>query len=273
MASPQTLLTPARGTRSTAMWLMPFAAAIEAMVLVAVMGSIGFEPPLVVFAVVLAAVAALGLARPGRRVFLAGGILLLAFVVMNLPFIADALVNPVSTSHARTDIITVVLGVAGAIAGFAAFLELRRDTSVVRALRAPAGEALAILAVAMLIGTSYVSLRGFDALQRSAGLGVVNAVLRAPGQAPAELDAIASTFTQKHLGLQTGPGVIYVVNTDAGAHTFDIELAGRHLSWPVPGKSTVAVVLDLTAAGSYTYWCALPGHRPAMEGTLDVAAG
>ena len=253
------------------MWLMPFAAAIEAMVLIAVMSSIGIEPPLVVFGLFLAAVAALGLARPRRRVFLAGGIVLLAFVAMNLPFIADALVNPVSTSHAWTDIIAMVVGVAGVLAGFAAFLELRRDAPVVRALRAPAGEALAILAVGVLIGTSYVSLRGFDTLQGSAGLGVVNGVLSAPGQAPVELDATASTFTQKSLGLQTGPGAIYVVNTDAGAHTFDIELAGRHLSWPVPGKSTVAVVLDLTTAGSYTYWCAIPGHRAAMEGTLEVA--
>ena len=264
-------LAAAGGTRSTAMWLMPFAAAIEVMVLVAVMGSIGFEPPLVVFAVVLAAVAALGLARPGRRVFLTGGILLLAFVAMNLPFIADALVNPVSTSHAWTDIIALVAGVAGAIAGFAAYLELRRDDPVVQALRAPIGEALVILALGMLIGTTYVSVRGFDALQGSAGLGVVNGVLSAPGQLPVELDATASAFTQTSLGLQTGPGTIYVVNTDAGAHTFDIELAGQHLSWPVPGKSTVAVVLNLTTAGTYTYWCAIPGHRPGMEGTLEVA--
>jgi hypothetical protein len=254
------------------MWLMPIAAAIEAMILVVVMGSIGIEPALVVFGVVLVAVAALGLARPGRRVFLVGGILLLVFVAMNLPFVADALADPVSTSHAWTDIIAVVVGVAGSIAGFAAFLELRRDVPVVRALRAPIGEALAIFALGFLIGTTYVSLRGFDALQGSPGLGVVNGVLSAPGQPPVELDATAATYTQKSLGLQTGPGTIYVVNPEAGAHTFDIELGGQHLSWPVPGKSTVAVVLDLTTAGSYTYWCAIPGHRPGMEGTLEVTA-
>ncbi len=252
------------------MWLMPFAAAIETLVLVAVVSSIGIEPALVVFGVILAVVAALGLARPGRRVFLAGGILLLAFVAMNLPFVTDALVDPVSTSHAWTDIIAIVVGVAGAIAGFAAFLELRRGEPIVRALRAPIGEALAILALGMLIGTSYVSLRGFDALQGSPGLGVVNGVLSAPGQAPVELDATAATFTQKSLRLVTGPGTIYVVNPGAGAHTFDIELGGQHLSWPVPGNSTVAVVLNLAAAGSYTYWCAIPGHRPGMEGTLAV---
>jgi len=30
-------------------------------------------------------------------------------------------------------------------------------------------------------------------------------------------------------------------------------------------------VLNLTTAGTYTYWCAIPGHRPGMEGTLEVA--
>jgi len=189
---------------------------------------------------------------------------------MNLPFAIDGLIHPIGTSHAWTDIIALVVGIAGAIAGFAAFVELRRGQPAVRALRAPLGEALAILVAGVLVGTSFVSVSGFSTLEGTPGLGVANGVLAAPAQAPVELDAIAATFSQKTLQLSTGPGTVYVVNADAGPHTFDIELNGRVLSYPVPARSTAAVVLDLPAAGRYTYWCAIPGHRSTMEGILEV---
>lgn len=253
------------------MWLMPAAAIVEALITILVMSSIGFIPPLAMFLAILVTIAALGFARPRPRVFLAGGIVLLAFVGLNLPFAIDGLVHPVGSDHAWTDIIAIVAGIAGGIAGFAAFRELRRGTPVVGALRSPIGEALTILVVGVLIGTSYVSVSGFSALAGTTGLGVANGVQKAPTQAPAELDAPGTTFTQKTLQLQTGPGTVYVVNTDSPPHTFDIDLNGSHLSYPVPARSTTAVVLNLAAAGTYTYWCAIPGHRSAMEGTLQVS--
>ena len=258
------------GARSTAMWLMPIAAVAEALITIVVMSSIGFIPPLMVFLVVLVAIAVLGFARPRPRVFVTGGIVLAVFIAMNLPFAIDGLIHPIGTSHAWTDIIAIVVGVTGAIAGFAAFAELRRDKPAIRAFRAPIGEAMAILVVGVLVGTSYVSVSGFRTLEGTPGLGVANGVITAPAQAPVELDAAGSVFTQKVLQLSTGPGTVYVVNADAGPHTFDIELNGRVLSYPVPARSTAAVVLDLAEAGRYTYWCAIPGHRSTMEGTLEV---
>ena len=258
------------GARSTAMWLMPIAAVAEALITIVVMSSIGFIPPLMVFLVVLVAIAVLGFARPRPRVFVTGGIVLAVFIAMNLPFAIDGLIHPIGTSHAWTDIIAIVVGVTGAIAGFAAFAELRRDKPAIRAFRAPIGEAMAILVVGVLVGTSYVSVSGFSTLEGTPGLGVTNGVVTAPAQAPVELDATGSTFSQRTLQLTTGPGTVYVVNADAGPHTFDIELNGRVLSYPVPARSTAAVVLDLAAAGRYSYWCAIPGHRSTMEGTLEV---
>jgi plastocyanin len=263
---------PAAGSdaRSTAMWLMPAAALIEAAITILVMSSIGFIPPLLIFLVILVAMAGLGFTRPQPRVFLTGGILLLVFVGLNLPFAIDGLIHPIGSSHAWTDIIAVVVGVAGAIAGFAAFLELRRGRPLARALRAPIGEALAILVVGALIGTTYVSISGFSALEASPGLGVANGVQKAPTQTPAVLDVPSTTFTQTALQLSTGAGAVYVVNTDKNPHTFDMDLNGRHLSYALPADSTTAVVLNLTTPGNYTYWCAIPGHRSSMEGTLKV---
>jgi hypothetical protein len=252
------------------MWLMPIAAVIEALVIINVLLTIGFVPPLIVFLVILGAIAVLGFARPAPRVFLIGGIVLAVFIAMNLPFAIDGLIHPIGSSHAWTDIIAIVVGVTGAIAGFAAFAELRRDKPAIRAFRAPIGEAMAILVVGVLVGTSYVSVSGFRTLEGTPGLGVANGVITAPAQAPVELDAIGSTYSQKTLQLHSGPGTVYVVNADAGPHTFDIELNGRVLSYPVPARSTAAVVLDLPAAGRFTYWCAIPGHRSTMEGTLAV---
>jgi len=262
----------ASGARSTAMWLMPIAAFIEALITILVMSSIGFIPPLMIFLVLLTGMGVLALARPRPRVFLIGAIFLLAFVGLNLPFAIEGLIHPIGSSHAWTDIIAIVVGIAGSISGFAGFMELRRDRPVVTPGRSPIGEALAILVVGALIGTTYVSVSGFGALEGSGSLGVANGVTKAPTQAPAELDATGSTFTQKTLQLSTGPATIYVVNTDAGPHTFDIDLGGRHLLYPLPGHSTTAVVLDLTSAGTYAYWCSIPGHRASMEGTLVVAA-
>jgi plastocyanin len=256
--------------RSTAMWLMPAATLVEALITILVMSSIGFIPPLVVFLVILVVIAGLAFARPRPRVFLTGGIVLLVFVGLNLPFAIDGLIHPIGSSHAWTDIIAVVVGVAGAIAGFAAFVELRRGQRFVRALQAPIGEALAILVVGALIGTTYVSASGYSALEASPGLGIANGVQKAPTQAPAVLDVPGTTFTQTALQLSAGAGTVYVVNTDKNPHTFDMDLNGRHLSYALPADSTTAVVLNLTTPGNYTYWCAIPGHRSAMEGTLKV---
>jgi plastocyanin len=249
---------------------MPIAAVVEALITILVMSSIGFIPPLVMFLVILVAIAALGLARPGPRVFLTGGIALLAFVGLNLPFAIDGLLNPIGTDHAWTDIIAIVAGIAGSIAGFAAFRELRRGAPVVGALRSPIGEALSILVVGVLVGTTYVSISGFSALKGTTGLGVANGVLKAPTQAPAILDVPGTTFSQTALQLTVGAGTVYVVNTDAHPHTFDMDLDGRHVSYPLPASSTTAVVLNLASPGKYAYWCAIPGHRSSMEGTLTV---
>jgi hypothetical protein len=166
------------------MWLLPIAAFVEALITILVMSSIGLIPPLVIFLVILVAVGALAITRPRPRVFVVGGIVLLTFVGLNVPFAVDGLIHPTGSSHAWTDIIAIVVGAAGAIAGLAAFVETRSGKPVVRAMRGPIGELLLILTIGALVGTTYVSVLGFRALDGTAGLGVDNGVVKAPTRCP-----------------------------------------------------------------------------------------
>ncbi len=263
--------TIAFGSRSAAMWLLPFCLLAEAAIIVYVMASIGFVPPLLVFVLVFVLVGVLAVIRPRAWVFMTGAVLSLALIAANFPFIIDGPIHPVATSHAWNDINALVIGLVGIVAGVAAFVELRRGRALTPVLSSPAGEALVILVAGVLVGTTYTSVMGFNEVQASPGAGVANGVQTTPTQAPLAINAAGSSFSQKALQLGTGSGTIYVVNKDAGPHTFDIDVSGRHLSYPLRGNSTTAVVLDLPTAGTYTYYCAISGHRSSgMEGSLTV---
>jgi hypothetical protein len=133
--------------RTTAQWLMPIAALVEALIAINVMLSIGFIPPLVAFTAILVVVAVLGFVRPGPRLFLVGGVVLLLFVGLNLPFAIEGLIDPTGSSHAWTDIIAIVVGITGGIAGIAAFVELRRPAWRSRHAPRSARGVLAVLVV------------------------------------------------------------------------------------------------------------------------------
>jgi plastocyanin len=258
--------------RSTAMWLVPAAAIVEVLITIEVQRNVGLIPPLLVFGVLLAALALVNVVRPRGWTYLAGGIILALFTASNAPIIIDGLLHPVATSHQWDELVALFTGIAGSVAGVAAFVETRRPARLRPAFSSPMGEALAIGLVGALVGASYIGLAAYREVQASPGAGVVNGVQSAPTQAPIQLAAQGSVYQQKALELRTGSGTVYVVNHDAAPHTFDMDLGGRHYSYPIPANSTVGVVLNFTAAGRYTYWCAIAGHRAnGMDGTLTVS--
>jgi len=62
--------------------------------------------------------------------------------------------------------------------------------------------------------------------------------------------------------------VVQVTSTDIG-HTFTIDELGVNEGFR--GGETVSVTIPTNQAGSYTYYCAVPGHRQGgMEGTLEI---
>ena len=257
--------------RSTAMWVVPVLAAIEVLLMLNVMRQAGLIPPLVVFSVLMALVVAGSIARPGTWTYLAAGVAFLALTAANGPILIDGPLHPVASDHQWEETVALVLGVSGIVAGFAAARESRRGRGLVAPFSTPLGEAAAILVAGVLVGSSLVSLTAYGEVQASPGAGTVNGVVSAPTQAPAQLTAQGSRFVDKVLVLHPGSGAVYVVNKDGSPHTFDIEVRGKHYSYPVPAGSTVGVVLDLDA-GRYTYYCAISGHRAnGMEGTLTVS--
>lgn len=91
------------------------------------------------------------------------------------------------------------------------------------------------------------------------------------GGAPVLLEGVDIAWNQETLTVPVG-GSIDLVNLGASAHNFAVEgynddapvdmpIGGEVVNWPVPA--------DL-AAGEYTYYCAIPGHRALMEGVLTI---
>lgn len=67
-----------------------------------------------------------------------------------------------------------------------------------------------------------------------------------------------------------GPVTIELTAEDAAEHTFVIEDLGDRQVVAADAGSTAVGTVDLEA-GTYTFYCDVPGHRDAgMEGTLEV---
>ena len=81
----------------------------------------------------------------------------------------------------------------------------------------------------------------------------------------------AMRFNPDLLRLPVGQKVTLLFeNNDFLAHSFDIDALDLHIDMPANGRSEQA--FTFTEAGTYTIYCAVPGHRESgMVGTLVVA--
>jgi uncharacterized cupredoxin-like copper-binding protein len=90
----------------------------------------------------------------------------------------------------------------------------------------------------------------------------------------ANLPALAAQntkFDQAQLRAKMGETVaLRLENRDNLSHSFDIDAFNLHV--PLPASQNGAAVFKPTQAGTYTFYCSLPGHREAgMVGTLIVS--
>lgn len=92
------------------------------------------------------------------------------------------------------------------------------------------------------------------------GLKEVTVAARYPAFTPSTISAAPGEAFQLKLSSADLP------------HTFTIAELGLNIS--VGAGQTVTREVTVDKAGTYTFYCSVPGHRPAgMEGTLVVGAG
>lgn len=77
-------------------------------------------------------------------------------------------------------------------------------------------------------------------------------------------------FEPEELTAAAGTVTVELTAGDAVEHTFVVEEAGDQQVVAADAGSTSAGTIELEA-GTYTFYCDVPGHRDAgMEGTLEV---
>lgn len=85
-----------------------------------------------------------------------------------------------------------------------------------------------------------------------------------------EVEAGDLYFEPEQLSAAAGEIEFTLVNVGDAEHDLVIEEANdTEVVFAAPGE-TVSGTIDLEA-GTYTYYCSVPGHRTTMEGTLEVS--
>jgi plastocyanin len=77
-------------------------------------------------------------------------------------------------------------------------------------------------------------------------------------------------FDPESIAAEAGTIEFELVNTGAVEHDLVIEEADDTEVVRAAAGETATGSIDLEA-GTYTYYCSIPGHRAAMEGTLEVS--
>ncbi len=75
------------------------------------------------------------------------------------------------------------------------------------------------------------------------------------------------SFSAADLSAPAGTITVRVANRDLFWHTFTIDALGVDLRVPVGGEQQLTFA---ARPGTYTYYCAIPGHAAVMHGTLTV---
>jgi plastocyanin len=197
-------------------------------------------PPLAGSAVVYLALGAAVLRWRSRGLLIGVTALLVIHLVTSIPFFTEALAHPETPATFLPDTfigIVALATIAGAIASLRRARSRRPITGV--------AVALAVLAV----GVSVVASGGVESEAQQPGDVAVETVR---AQFPAQLEVPA------------GGAVLWVDNQDALRHTFVIE--GTDVHAELPGSTAVRVETEL-AAGTYRYFCDVPGHE-RMAGEL-----
>ncbi|HEU4528957.1 MAG TPA: multicopper oxidase domain-containing protein [Actinomycetota bacterium] len=90
-------------------------------------------------------------------------------------------------------------------------------------------------------------------------------------EGPVSIEAAITGFTPAEIEVPEGEVEVEIANLDAFEHDFTID--ELDVQFAFGANETVKESFDATA-GTYTFYCSIPGHREAgMEGTLSVQPG
>jgi plastocyanin len=202
-------------------------------------------PPVAVICVVFAALAYSVYRWPRKRwLLIVATVLVVLAVAGNVPFVVEDLQHPESGWVFIPTLLSMVAGVVGIVAAIAA---------VVRATEAPARPLVfgaaglsAVLVAVSLVATLQVE----DDEQQDGDIVVVAEGVEYPETLAAQAGAIG----------------LFIENKDLVRHTFVIDAEDVKQEVPSSTNRRLEVTLE---AGTYEYYCDVPGHEEAMKGTLE----
>ncbi|MCC6385893.1 MAG: cupredoxin domain-containing protein [Dehalococcoidia bacterium] len=201
-----------------------------------------FIPPLAVFGVVFAGLAA-GVTMIARRWMSAvAGVASLAILALHAIFGLEDFAHP-ETFFSFVPTLAVVTGTALAVVSAAA-VTFRLPT---RAAYPAGGAAVALVAAAIAVS------------------GIATAGLESDARATSDVSVVARDVEfPDSIAVNAGEVSFFVQNKDRFRHTFVIE--GQDVKTELPGSTARRVTATL-APGTYTFKCDVPGHE-SMKGTI-----
>jgi len=122
---------------------------------------------------------------------------------------------------------------------------------------------LALLGFGIFIGGVLTANLGAS----SQGSSTVS--LSGPPDTTLTLEEKNTNFATKELTVKSGNVLVIVKNSDSSIHTFTIQELNVNVENPASRTSLAA--FNANKAGTYTFFCSIPGHREAgMEGKITV---
>ena len=208
----------------------------------------GIVPFLIVPAVIFAGAAWLHRRkeRPGAILL---AILLVLFLLGNLPFIIPSLAAPASTADFLPTVIVTLLTIVGAVSAIAVIRG--RGSATEGPPRMAAIGAATVLLIAIAV-TVFAKITYPDATARPGDITLVTQNFE---------------FSKKIIAADGGRVAVFVDNQDTTLHTFTVEELGVDLE--IPAGEPARIRFD-AEPGTYEFFCR--PHQPDMSGTLEVSS-
>jgi uncharacterized cupredoxin-like copper-binding protein len=222
----------------------------------------GAPPVFLILGIPALLFAALVVANRWRWAPLLSVVYFVVFMALNAQYLIPGLQHPEFASSFALDVSMLAVAALGTAAGLVAGIQNYRTAPDERP-RAPGWFAVG---VATLAGLTLGALLVVAIPRADASAGVSAEVL-----ASLPKFAVAgNAFQQSELRVKAGETVaLTLVNEDPSGHSFDIDEFDVHAPM-LPGQPGLAL-FKADRAGSYSFYCGLPGHREAgMVGTLIV---